>query len=275
MEPPPLPPPTPPECPPAISRTGWWMHLAVLGSYPIVLGIIGHTLKGERTGPILPRDASGLLVMGAVELGIFAVFFLIAWAGSRVTHEQLLLRWRGGVTPVLWGVVYSVALRIGVGIVMAVVFVAGFVLKGVKPEELAEQMRPQTEQLIDARALSDPVYFALSLTFLSFVVAGLREELWRAGVLAALLALFPRLNTDLKGRLVTVGIVALIFGLGHLPQGWGGVAATTVLGFGLGAIIVWHRSIWEAVLAHGFFDATTFALLVALAKLRPDLLPGG
>jgi membrane protease YdiL (CAAX protease family) len=34
-----------------------------------------------------------------------------------------------------------------------------------------------------------------------------------------------------------------------------------VLGLGLGLIMVFHRSIWPAVLAHGFFDATTMALL--------------
>jgi membrane protease YdiL (CAAX protease family) len=34
-----------------------------------------------------------------------------------------------------------------------------------------------------------------------------------------------------------------------------------VLGFCLGLIMIFHRSIWPAVMAHGFFDATTFAIL--------------
>jgi membrane protease YdiL (CAAX protease family) len=33
------------------------------------------------------------------------------------------------------------------------------------------------------------------------------------------------------------------------------------LGVGLGLIMVLHRSIWPAVIAHGFFDATSMALL--------------
>ena len=59
--------------------------------------------------------------------------------------------------------------------------------------------------------------------------------------------------------------VALLFGLAHTPQGWVGVAATTGLGLGLGAILLLHRSLWDAVLAHGFFNAATFAVLPWLA----------
>jgi membrane protease YdiL (CAAX protease family) len=74
--------------------------------------------------------------------------------------------------------------------------------------------------------------------------------------------------------LAAVTIAALVFGLGHLPQGWGGVAVTAAMGLGLGLIMVLHRSIWEAVLAHGFFNATTFGLLYLLAKFFPEQLPG-
>jgi membrane protease YdiL (CAAX protease family) len=40
-----------------------------------------------------------------------------------------------------------------------------------------------------------------------------------------------------------------------------------ILGLGLGAIMVLHRSIWPAVIAHGMFDATTFAFLPLIADL--------
>jgi membrane protease YdiL (CAAX protease family) len=36
---------------------------------------------------------------------------------------------------------------------------------------------------------------------------------------------------------------------------------TGLLGFGLGAIMVFHRSIWPAVIAHGMFNATSLALI--------------
>jgi membrane protease YdiL (CAAX protease family) len=48
------------------------------------------------------------------------------------------------------------------------------------------------------------------------------------------------------------------------------MALTAVLGFALGLIIVFHRSIWPAVLAHGMFDATTLALLPLLARFLKE-----
>jgi membrane protease YdiL (CAAX protease family) len=47
-----------------------------------------------------------------------------------------------------------------------------------------------------------------------------------------------------------------------------------VLGFGLGWIMVRHQSAWEAILAHGFFDAATFAALYFVATYAPDALKG-
>jgi membrane protease YdiL (CAAX protease family) len=94
-------------------------------------------------------------------------------------------------------------------------------------------------------------------------------------MLAGLRALFPKNFESRAGGIAAATLVAVAFGLGHLPQGWGGVALTTFLGAGLGAIIVLHRPIWDAVLAHGFFDATTFAALYLIAKFAPQVLSGG
>ncbi len=60
---------------------------------------------------------------------------------------------------------------------------------------------------------------------------------------------------------MAVALAAIVFGCGHVPQGALAVALTGFLGFGLGLIMVLHKSIWPAVIAHGMFDATTFALL--------------
>jgi membrane protease YdiL (CAAX protease family) len=135
-----------------------------------------------------------------------------------------------------------------------------------------EHLRPEIENVVDARALEDPLYFALSLTLISFVVAGLREELWRAGMLAGLNALFPQLFNTPAGRWAAAGIAAVVFGIGHLTQGFGGVLMTAILGLGLGLIMMRHRSIWDAVFAHGFFNATTFAMLQWMARNHPEML---
>jgi membrane protease YdiL (CAAX protease family) len=196
----------------------------------------------------------------------FAVFLGVAWFCSRASADQMLLRWQGGIAPIWRGFLYSIALRLLVIVVGLLVVAAIIIVQGTSA---LDSIRAPAEHLVDRDQLaSDPMYFFLNLTLVSFVVAGLREEIWRAGVFAGLWALFPQLGQTLWGKVITVLITAVIFGLGHLPQGWLGVALTSFLGIALGAIMVFHRSIWDAVVAHGFFDATTFLMLYLIALLK-------
>jgi membrane protease YdiL (CAAX protease family) len=89
----------------------------------------------------------------------------------------------------------------------------------------------------------------------------LREELWRSSFLAGMRALWPRQFGSTVGQVCAVCIAAVIFGLGHATMGIAAVIMAGLLGLGLGLIMVFHRSIWPAVIAHGFFDATTMAIL--------------
>ena len=265
----------PAERPPSIGRWRWWTHLSLLTAYPIVLGALAAFQTGKRAGPMLPRASEELLLLAGAEVVIFGIVFLLAWLASRASAEQLYLRWRGGLWPFLRGLGYSIALRMIVAAVaIAAVVIAHLVFK--IDEHGLKQALPHPEAVIDPAAMThDPLYFWLMLTLISFGVAGLREELWRAGMLAGLQALFPRRFGSTAGGFLAVALVAVVFGLGHIPQGWGAVILTALLGIGLGAIIVWHRSIWDAVMAHGFFDATTFVMLYWLSKLNPQFLNGG
>ncbi len=258
-----------------VARFRWWIHLVVLTLYPLALGFVGFLSLDKRNQPMLPTDTRLLLFVLLLEMALFAAVFAIAWAASRATASELLLRWKGGFRPVIRGVLYSIGLRIVVMVFTVIAAISVVAASGGRTQAI-EKMRPQVEQLVDAKALVDkPVYFFLNLTVVSFVVAGLREELWRAGMLAGLAALFPGLARSSKGQWVAVTFAAIIFGLGHFTQGWGGVAMTTILGLGLGGIIVYQRSMWEAVLAHGFFNATTFVMVYGLARFQPQMLPGG
>jgi membrane protease YdiL (CAAX protease family) len=239
--------------------------LVVLGFYVVLPGILG---AGRQAGDaaILPATASGVL-----ELTMFgAAFVLTVWL-ARLTAQELRLRWRGGwwVVPRAFG--WSILLRLGVGFVLAAVLLAWHWIGKIPLDELAG-FRPEVESVVDVSSLRNPLYMFLMLTLVSFVLAGLREELWRAGMLALLGRLFPRWFGGRWGPWLAILPVALLFGLGHTPQGWMGVLATTVVGIGLGAILVFHRSIWDAVLAHGFFNAATFAVLPWLSQKIPDLL---
>ena len=263
----------PPLITPLVSRRRWWIHLLLLGGYPLIGALIWLFSSGQK-GSLISGNTIGLLYGVCIELAMFALVFALALRCSRASPEALLLPWRGGLRPVLLGLAYSVALRIAIAVgMMFIVFL--LLLAGGTQESVLGSIRPKTEVLFDPQSLTkDPVYYWLMLTLVSFVMAGLREELWRAGMFAGLAALFPKGFERWPGKLAAIGIVALIFGLAHLPQGLGGVGVTLVLGLGLGAIMLGHRSIWAAVFAHGFLDATSFVMFHWLATHHPNLIPG-
>jgi membrane protease YdiL (CAAX protease family) len=229
--------------------------------------VLSHQVQKTGSGAALPPGVAGLLGAAVVEVLIFGVILGAAWLCSRATVDQLMLRWKGILRPVWLGLVYSIALRVLVAAVVIAVLL-GFMAAGFSEQQLVDQLRPKTEVIVDPDNLREnPVYLWLTLTLISFVVAGLREELWRAGMLAALFALFPAMDRGALGRAMAIAITALVFGVGHLAQGWGAVGATTLLGVGLGVIMVCHRSIWEAVLAHGFFNAASFLAIYWLSEV--------
>lgn len=224
---------------------------------------------------MLSHTASGLLMVSAMELLVFGLVLGLACLASRATRDDLLLRWRGTVMPAVLGLAYSVGLRISVGVVgvlISVVLLATHVMTPAALENFATKNRPGVENLVDLAALrDDPAYFWLTVTVVSFVVAGLREELWRSSFLAALRALWPRQFGSTLGQICAVSIAAVIFGLAHVSMGPIAAVMAGLLGLGLGTIMVLHRSIWPAVIAHGFFDATSMALLPWAVDLMKQL----
>jgi membrane protease YdiL (CAAX protease family) len=205
-----------------------------------------------------------LLVCG-VQIALFAFVFALGWLFSRVSAEQLLLWWRPGWWVIPLGIGYSFAIRFMVGVVLFVTilfFLAIGLLDQQSLHEFVARSRPDVEKLVDISVLrNNPSHFWLMVTLNSFVIAGVREELWRSGTLAAMRALWPNIFTERDGQIIAVALIAVAFGLAHIGYGLLAVAIAALVGFCLGVIMVVHRSIWPAVMAHGFFDATTFALL--------------
>ena len=202
---------------------------------------------------------------------LFGTVCALAWLCSRATAAEWRLRWRGGWGPVWRGVLYSVGFRVAMFVVLFAVVVTLVGLRVVGAED-AKHFRPQVENLVNLGALAhDRAFYWSALTLLS-TMAGVVEETWRAGMLAGLAGVFPGAFGGPKGRWLAIVPVALLFGLGHLYMGWPAVALTTVLGLALGAIMVWHRTIWDAAIAHALFDAGSFALLAWVAERNPHLL---
>lgn len=266
------PPPVPADEPPVnrpIGRWRWILHLLLLAAYPVVLGILGAMNRSD-SGPMLPTRIKPLLYALSLDFVVFAAVFVLALFASRARVNELFLKWRGQLQPISRGFVYAVALRFALFVLMFALAAIAYLASG-GHAGLAEQLRPETEQVVDAHALiKSPAYLLVNLTLVSFLFAGFREELWRAGMLAGFNALLPGGLSRLRNRWLAVGVSAIAFGLGHMPQGWGGVLMTGALGVGLGMIMLRHLSIWEAVMAHGFFNATTFLMLYGMVKFRPD-----
>ncbi len=276
--PPELPPPLPVDATEAPRRPirpwRWVVHLLLIGGYPVLIGLLGLA-AGHGAPPALASSPPGLILATVIELVFFSMVFGGAWLASRASPDALLLRWRNGFWPVPWGVGYSLLLRFA--IVIVAMAVAGFILltRLMTLEQLqafANGNNPDIGSLIDIDALRrNPVYFWLMVTYVSFIFAGLREELWRAAFLAGVRALWPERFRTRRAQIAAVALAAVVFGIGHAPQGAVGATAAGLLGFGLGIIMVVHRSIWPAVIAHGCFDATTFALIPWIAEKIPGL----
>ncbi len=226
-----------------------------------------------RHHPVFSSSATGLLVTCLVELAIFTTIFSLACLASRPSREDLLLIWRPGWWVIPLGIGYSLLIRIAAGVAIVIIVVALIGTHAVtadSAQKFITTKRPDVGKLIDVAAMRhNPTYYWLTVTMVSFVVAGLREEMWRAGTLAGLRALWPRSFGSVRGQLMAVALISILFGAAHQPLGRVGIVVAGLLGLFLGVIMVLHRSIWPAVIAHGVLDATTFALLpFALEKLQ-------
>lgn len=248
--------------------------MILLSAYLLVAGAVGWS-RGSSHGPVLSRNVAGLLIVCAVELLVFGLVLGLACIASHASRDDLLLRWRGKFRPVPLGIGYSIALRLAVGMIV-IILSMGLIATGLMTLQSLQQFsishRPDIEAIVDVSAMrQDPVYFWLVLTLVSFAVAGLREELWRSAFLAGLRSLWPRSFGSRAGQIASAGVAAVVFGVGHLAMGPVAVLLAGLLGFGLGVIMVLHRSIWPAVIAHGMFDATSLALLPWLMEHLPQV----
>lgn len=251
-----------------------WRHaaaLCLLLGFMVAIASVGAFVQGAKEGPVLPDNVSDLVLRSSEELLMFAALWGVAWLLSRASVDDLFLRWRGTWENVAMGVGYSIVLRFVP--VVAVIFFAAFALiAGVKPENLMEfikSLAPSPDRMVSSQAVqNDPIYRFLLATWMSFIVAGVREELWRVAVISSFTKLFsPRFSRQ-SVQILAVVISSLFFGMAHLVQGPLAVVLTALIGMVLGAITLAHRSVWPAIIAHGAFDALSFLLLPLASNMK-------
>jgi membrane protease YdiL (CAAX protease family) len=200
---------------------------------------------------VAPFGADGGLSMGYVSLLMPADTILLAalivWrlraGGERVSAVLLGRRnwtrecWIGvGLIPLVFG---------GVAAVMLVLRAAWPALHNVGANPFESLIRSRTD--------------ALLLGVLVIVTGGLKEELQRAFVL-------HRFDQSLGGGRVGLVVYSVVFGTGHIIQGYDIAIVTTLLGLAWGIVYLRRRSLVAPAVSHAGFNAAQvlqFALLGA------------
>lgn len=250
----------------------WWVSLLIIGSSPL-LAALSSARRASNEQIMLPKTIIGLLLFCALQLAAFGIVWGVAWVFSRASKDDLLLRWKDGWKTVGCGVLYSVGMRLGIIVVviaLATIILTVLSLFGFKPEAMIaafKNSQPDVSKIFSpAFTHGSPLYRFLLITLVSFVVAGLREELWRSATMLGLQRVAPRHWSPTAKNVLALGASSFLFGMGHWYQGLAGVVLTAVLGVALGSITLYHRSVWPAIIAHGCFDAASFLMLGLVVK---------
>ncbi len=263
----------------ALNRRSWIPFLILMVAYILAATWRGASSKSGE--PALSSSVAGLLADTSIALLIFSIPFGIGLMLTKATRRDFFWESRPSwIITCLLGMAWSVALRLA--ILVPATLVAGVVIY-LNPKNGINQFaasRPKIENLLNPAALSEPAYAIVCITWLSFIVAGLREELWRAAVIRGVSSLGPYGHPTRRMEWIGLFVSSILFGFAHLTQGWLAVLLTGLLGLGLGLIQVVRRSLPEAVLAHGFFDASTFLVIFLLQQkelliklgVTPDLM---
>jgi len=172
---------------------------------------------------LMPADTALLLAL---------VVWRIRAGGERVSAVLLGTRpWRregwlgAGLVPVIFGAVVIVML----------------VLRALWPGLHNVDANP-FEALLRTRV------DALVLGVLVIMTGGLKEEVQRAFVL-------HRFDQQLGGARLGLVIYSLVFGTGHVIQGYDVAIVTALLGLAWGTLFLWRRSVVAPAASHAGFNA--------------------
>lgn len=169
------------------------------------------------------------LLDAALVVGL-VFFFLHA---HRESPRQVLL----GARPVLREAALGLALIPAVFVVVILIFGAILVIA---PELRNVPRNPLQDLLTNPR---DAAVFAV----VAMLAGGVREEIQRGFIL-------HRFGQYLGGMVAGLVLHSLLFGLGHLDQGYDAVIATASLGLIWGAVFIVRRSIMAPVVSHAGFN---------------------
>lgn len=202
----------------------------------------------------------------AAEL-IIALLIIVAYLANLIPFSEtpflfllgwfsLWLRgigWRavGFKRPARW----SRTLLLGIAVGVAYQFLTTYVL-----EPLVILLTGKQTDLSQFAPLRGNVFLLLFFLVLVWTLAAFGEELVYRGYLMNRVA---ELAGDGRGAwAVSLVVVSILFGVGHLYQGISGILVNTAAGLVYGALYLWSgRNLWLSIIVHGVYDTVGLLLI--------------
>ena len=182
------------------------------------------------------------LSLSALTNGIFTVLSVtLLLVLSRETYRDLGFHRRHLLKQLGRGFLF------GVGIFILDTFVVGPVVDALLPKMSAEG--------IDMGILFNNIAYLPIWIVMAVLKGGFSEELWRTFTLTRFEKCFGK-----SGLVFALIASSIVFGLGHLYQGVGGMIANSIEGLFYALVYLRKGSAWEAVFAHAVFDLIAVAL---------------
>jgi membrane protease YdiL (CAAX protease family) len=211
------------------------LALVLVGVSGIIIGLISTFIAQHQFSSLLALQ--GVIVL----LGLR---FLLAMRGQSWRHLGLQAITLKDSGRTLIGLLSC----IGANMVLTT-------LISIADPELLKQHMDQLQ--IIAVQLSDEIPFAGIAAMMFFV--GVYEEIMARGFL------LTRCRVALGGIWGPILLSSFLFGLGHLYQGWIGVAQTALFGIVLAAFTVRWSTLWPAIFAHAILNTFSLVMLERIA----------
>ena len=232
---------------PEMSRRRAWLEilllLVIVAVSGLAVAILGELFAGGLPLPLV------LILQGAVIVLVLSL--LLAGAGQSWRDVGLHAMQRRDVGRALLLLITCMGANF---LLLLIVFLAA-------PGSTLEHMH----RLQDIAAiLADGLPVTAIAATMLFV--GVYEELTARGFLLA------RCLTAFDGVWAPVLVSSVLFGLGHVYQGWIGVAQTTVIGAIFAIFTVRWATLWPAIMAHAALNTLSVAALTGVDSPRSVLV---
>lgn len=240
--------------PSTAARIGWGLLIAQIvtvgvvffvgSTVPAMPAIFAHIASGAEGEPVLSSFTVWLTVTIGMALGL-----LVAWAWLR-REKRVGEAWDLRPPAIGWKHTFGWA-ALGTFAIFLIFGAGGALLEAFGLEA------PDPSFVLDL-VTESPQLFALWIVGVAWLAAGAGEELLYRGFLMDRLARV----SGLQGRAwLVIVIQAILFGLPHAYQGWGGMLVTGTVGLFLGWLrLRMNGNLWACIIAHAAVDTLAMSL---------------